>query len=122
MCLIRRKDSRKWGIPKGFIERRATAEQAALTEAHEEAGLSGQIIGDSIGTYEYKKWGLSLTVAVFVMQVLEEESSWEEMRFRERRWLPIDEAFALLKTHRVRPLLDRVRTNKSLLRSLASDR
>jgi len=122
VCLIRRKDSSKWGIPKGFIDRGDTPEQAALTEAYEEAGLSGQLMGESIGTYKYKKWGMSLTVAVFLMEVLEEESSWEEMGVRERRWLPIEEARALLEDHRVRPLLDRLYTTKSILKSFASDR
>jgi ADP-ribose pyrophosphatase YjhB (NUDIX family) len=122
VCLIRRKGSSKWGIPKGFIERGDTPEDAALTEAHEEAGLSGQIIGESIGTYQYRKWARSLTVAVFLMEVREEQSSWQEMGFRERRWLPMEDAFARLEDHRVHPLLDRVRTNKSILKSLASDR
>jgi len=122
VCLIRRKGSSKWGIPKGFIDRGDSPQQAALTEAYEEAGLSGQLLGESIGTYEYKKWGRSLTVAVFLMDVREEHSSWKERRFRERRWLPMDAAFTRLEDHRVQPLLDRVRASKSILKSLASDR
>lgn len=55
VCLIRRKDSEKWGIPKGFIDRGDTAEQAALNEACEEAGLRGRIMGGSVGSYDYEK-------------------------------------------------------------------
>lgn len=109
LCLIRRKDSSKWGIPKGFIDSGDTPEQAALKEASEEAGLSGSLIGASIGTYEYKKMGTRLTVAVFVMAVLEEQPTWQEMSFRERRWLPLDQASVLLEDHRVWPLLDRLK-------------
>ena len=118
MCLIRRKGSSKWGIPKGFIDRGDTPEQAALNEAFEEAGLSGHLIGDSIGTYEYEKAGRPLTVAVFLMAVLEEQSAWQEMSFRERRWLSVEEASSLLEGHRVWPLLDVLETN-TILKSLA---
>ena len=109
VCLIRRKGSAKWGVPKGFIDPGDTPEQAALTEAHEEAGLDGKIVGGRIGTYDYKKNDVVLTVAVFLMRVVKEESTWPEMGFRERRWCSIKEARALLKSHGVRRLLDRVR-------------
>jgi len=108
VCVIRRKDSEKWGIPKGFIDPGNSREQAALTEAYEEAGLTGEIVGKSIGTYDYKKGNIFLTVAVFMMQVLEEHPTWAEMGFRERRWCTLEEARSLLKNHKVRPLLDRI--------------
>ena len=118
MCLIRRKDSSKWAIPKGFIDRGDTPEQAALNEAHEEAGLSGRLLGESIGTYEYEKGGTRLRVAVFLMEVLEEQPTWLEMSFRERRWLSVDEASTLLEDHCVWSLLDALDTN-AILKSLA---
>jgi len=71
VCLTRRVDSKKWGIPKGYIDRGDTPEEAALTEAFEEAGIRGPLIGDPIGTYDYKKWNSRLTVLVFVMEVRE---------------------------------------------------
>jgi ADP-ribose pyrophosphatase YjhB (NUDIX family) len=108
MCLIRRKGSSKWGIPKGFVDRGDTPEQAALTEASEEAGLEGELIGDSIGTYDYTKRGVDYTVAVFVMKVVEERDNWLEMKVRERRWSTLQQAHELLEDHPVGPLLDRV--------------
>ena len=95
-----------WGIPKGTIERGDTPEATALNEAWEEAGLSGRLLGSSIGTYEYRKWGAHLTVAVYIMEVLEENAEWQEAHFRERRWATVDEALSLLEPHPVRPLLD----------------
>jgi len=118
VCLIRRKDSSKWGIPKGFIDRGDTPEQAALNESYEEAGLSGRLMGKRIGTYEYEKGNTRLTVAVFLMEVLEEQPTWLEMDVRERRWLPFDQASALLEDHRVWPLLDRLQA-QSILKSFA---
>jgi 8-oxo-dGTP pyrophosphatase MutT (NUDIX family) len=110
VCLIRRKDSTSWSIPKGFIDPGDTAAEAALTEAHEEAGLQGRLLGGPIGTYRYQKGNALLTVAVFLMEVLVEEPSWDEMSFRERRWCSLDESRTLLADHPVRHLLDRLPT------------
>lgn len=108
MCVTRRKTSGRWGIPKGYIDRGDTPEQAALNEAFEEAGLRGEIIGDAIGTYEYKKWHAPLTVAVYVMDVLEEEEDWQEMGLRDRSWHSLDDAARLLEDHPIQSLWDRV--------------
>jgi 8-oxo-dGTP pyrophosphatase MutT (NUDIX family) len=108
VCLIRRKDSARWGIPKGCIERGEDWRQAALTEAHEEAGLGGRVVGEMIGTYEYDKGPSRLTVAVCLMEVSDERTAWHEMRRRERRWCSIEEAGVLLKNHPVSSLYDRI--------------
>jgi 8-oxo-dGTP pyrophosphatase MutT (NUDIX family) len=110
MCLIRRRESRGWGIPKGMVERGDTLEETALNEAWEEAGLRGRLIGGAIGTYEYEKWDLDLIVAVYVMDVLEQHDDWDEAHFRERTWASLGEAAALLADHPVFPLLQRVRS------------
>jgi 8-oxo-dGTP pyrophosphatase MutT (NUDIX family) len=109
ICLIRRKDASEWAIPKGFIDPGDTPEQAALTEAVEEAGLLGQITGAAVGLYEYVKFGSPLTVAVFVMDVIHEQDTWREMRFRERRWFSLDAAASELSQHPVGPLWSRIR-------------
>ena len=110
ICVIRRKGSRKkWGIPKGFVDRGDTAKEAALKEASEEAGLKGKLVGDPVGSYEYEKWGTGLEVTVYLMEVKTEEDDWDEAEFRERRWTSFDEAAELLDRHPVQPLLGRAK-------------
>jgi 8-oxo-dGTP pyrophosphatase MutT (NUDIX family) len=107
VCLIRRKDSEAWAIPKGLVDPGSTPEETALNEAWEEAGLRGRLTGDSIGSYKYEKWGATFTVAVYLMQVLDQRNRWQEASFRERRWTSLNDAILLLSDHPVRPLLDR---------------
>ena len=109
VCLIRKKTSKQWGIPKGIVDPGDTHEQTALNEAWEEAGLKGRLLGDAIGTYEYEKWYTTFMVAVYVMEVLEQHDEWQEAPDRERRWTSIGEAASLLMDHPVQPLLDRAR-------------
>lgn len=106
VCLIRRLESKHWGIPKGFIEPGDTPEGAALNEAWEEAGVTGRVRGSALGLYEYEKWGQTLLVAVYLMDVLEERTAWPEMSLRERKWVALADLDRRLKHHPVRVMLD----------------
>ena len=99
-----------WGIPKGLVDPGDTHEETALNEAWEEAGISGRLLGASVGTYRYRKWGTKLTVAVYVMEVQHQEPRWDEAPIRERRWTSFTEAAELLAGHPVAPLISRVKT------------
>jgi 8-oxo-dGTP pyrophosphatase MutT (NUDIX family) len=109
VCLIRRKGANNWGIPKGSVDPGDTHAETALKEAWEEAGVSGRLIGEVIGIYEYEKWSATLEVAVYLMEVLKQHADWREANFRERRWMSFDDAAALLVGHPAREFLDRAR-------------
>jgi 8-oxo-dGTP pyrophosphatase MutT (NUDIX family) len=113
VCLIRRRGSYTWGIPKGTIDPGYTPEETALNEAWEEAGLEGRLLGNAIGTYEYEKWYTTLRVAVFVMEVVEEHAEWLESDIRVRRWTSLAQASSLLAEHPARPLLNKAASRRS---------
>ena len=108
VCLIRKRLSAgAWGIPKGTVDPGQTHAETALREAWEEAGVRGRVIGDSLGTYRYEKFGRPLTVMLYAMEVLEHLDDWEEAGIRERKWASLDEAGALLVDHPAHAFLGR---------------
>ena len=107
VCVIRRIAASSWGIPKGLVEPGDSHEHTALNEAWEEAGIRGRLLGGPVGTYRYKKSGTTLTVAVYVMEVLSQQATWQEAALRQRMWTSFSEAGVLLANHPVAPLLGR---------------
>jgi 8-oxo-dGTP pyrophosphatase MutT (NUDIX family) len=108
LCLITSSNRGHWGFPKGIIEAGDTAEQTALIEAHEEAGIRGRIVGEPVGEYRYQKWGTELEVTVFLMEVDAVDDDWQEAGMRQREWVDADEA------------MTRVADNENLLRMLSA--
>ena len=106
-CLITTSGTGRWSIPKGIIDPGDTPEQTAIKECYEEAGLRGTVVGAPLGQYTYRKWGLKLTVKVFMLEVAGQDEEWEEMEFRDRRWVSPDEAGELMSGHPAVHLLDR---------------
>jgi 8-oxo-dGTP pyrophosphatase MutT (NUDIX family) len=107
ICLIRKKESDVWGIPKGSVDSGDTHATTALKEAWEEAGLRGRLIGDPLGTYRYEKFGRSLVVMVYLMEVLEQYDAWQEAGIRERKWHSFTEAVSMLSDHPAHGFLTR---------------
>ncbi len=107
ICLIRRRTSDFWSVPKGTVEPGDTHGETAIKESWEEAGLRGRITGNSIGTYRYQKYGNTLTVAVYLMEVHAHEDAWDEAHLRERQWFSLREATEMLAGHPLQPLWER---------------
>ena len=87
VCLITSRNGKRWIIPKGWIEPGQTAGEAALQEAWEEAGLTGALEREPIGSYLYEKDGQTYHVIVFIMKVTSVEQDWPERDERERSWV-----------------------------------
>jgi len=87
VCLVTSSNGRRWVIPKGLIEPRQTAGETALQEAWEEAGLTGVLQTEPVGSYLYEKGGGTCHVTVFVMQVSGAAPQWPEADLRQRVWL-----------------------------------
>jgi 8-oxo-dGTP pyrophosphatase MutT (NUDIX family) len=105
ICLITSVRRGRWVFPKGVIDPGESYVEAGLKEAHEEAGLRGQIVGEPIGHYEYAKWGTTLNVTVSLMEVDTTEDQWAEADVRQRRWVTVNEAEQLLDSPQLRDLL-----------------
>ena len=105
-CLITSISTGKWGFPKGIIDPGETPEETAIKEAEEEAGLDGRIVGEPVGQYQYHKWGTTLRVTVYLMEVTGVEDEWEEAELRQRVWRRADEARAAVSRTELRRLLD----------------
>ena len=98
ILLITSRRTGLWGIPKGTIEAGESAAAAALREAQEEAGVTGQVSNACIGRYFYSKGEPERLYEVHVhglrVQVQGEPDEME--RNRRMRWAPVAEALALV--------------------------
>ena len=79
--------------------------ETALKESEEEAGLIGEIVGDPVGEYTYSKWGQSLRVEVFLLQVHTSQDEWQEDTVRDRCWVSLEIAKERIQSKRLRVLL-----------------
>lgn len=84
--------SGQWIVPKGMIDDGVTAQQAALIEALEEAGVVSHRVEGEVGWYEYAKWGRACRVRLFALRVERLLDKWLERSSRRREWFTIEEA------------------------------
>jgi 8-oxo-dGTP pyrophosphatase MutT (NUDIX family) len=100
--LVTSRDTGRWIIPKGWPIRGLKANEAALQEAWEEAGVRNSIAtADPVGSYSYNKRkasGLEIPVKTLVYSVAVEDLSEEypEAHQRTRKWVSADTAAELV--------------------------
>lgn len=105
ICLVTSRNGSRWVVPKGCLEPGKTEAEIAIQEAWEEAGVRGKLVGDSIGSYRYEKWGDELSVAVFILHVQEIAHEWPEKAIRQREWLPPRDAIKRLAEPDLRAII-----------------
>jgi 8-oxo-dGTP pyrophosphatase MutT (NUDIX family) len=101
VVLITSRETRRWVVPKGWIEPKEAPHRSAAREAFEEAGLAGEADPDPIGAYAYAKRMprgvvLPTEVLVFRLRVARLLQDWPERRERERRLFTPAAAAALV--------------------------
>lgn len=106
ILLVRSSGHKHWVVPKGIIDPGHSAQESALKEAWEEAGIEGEVDNEPLGSYRYPKWGAYCSVAVYPMAVSREipVDEWEEPE-RGRHWVSAEMASKLLKQEELRPLV-----------------
>lgn len=104
VLLISSRRRRRTIIPKGVKEPGLSPQDPAAKEALEEAGIEGEILPESLGSYEYKKWGDTCTVDVYAIEVEKVHDDWLES-FRDRQWVSLDEAVARLEENDLKTIV-----------------
>jgi 8-oxo-dGTP pyrophosphatase MutT (NUDIX family) len=90
-----RKGDLAWGLPKGLVEPGEKAEEAAVREVQEEAGLEATILAP-LGEISYwYVWGderVRKRVAFFLMEATGGDVSQHDFEMEEVRWFPLADA------------------------------
>ena len=93
---------KRWGLPKGHVEKGERVEETAVREVREETGLLGKLdrkLGQISYTYrgksrEGKPVRIAKRVTFFLLEYLEGEVHGHDYEVDEACWFPLDEALA----------------------------
>lgn len=114
ILLVTSRDTGRWLIPKGHVDRGFTPAAAATQEAYEEAGIRGTLDSDlPLGFFTYFKKRKSgadhpASVQVFLLRVEKQCKKWPEMHQRKLAWFSPQEAAQLVKEPGLATLLLRL--------------
>ncbi len=87
-----RSSKRRWVLPKGGIDRRESAEQAAVREVPEEAAVQARVV-QALGRARLEKGGDRIQVEFFLMEYVRDEKPFES---RDVRWCRFEKAIEAL--------------------------
>lgn len=110
VLVLTTRETRRFTLPKGWIDRGRKAWKSAAQEAQEEAGVAGRVKHKPIGTYTYWKrladhFAL-VEVDVYPLKVEKFLKRWPERRQRFRRWLPARDAALLIDEPQLHRLVE----------------
>ena len=110
VLLITSLNSKRWIVPKGWPETELTPAENAAREAFEEAGVTGKVGAEPVGSFHYLKekkdgGGVPCKVDVFALAVTRQLDDWPEKGARELLWLPPEEAALRVSEPGLRQLL-----------------
>jgi len=102
VLLITSRDTGRWIVPKGWIEDGEDGPAAALREAWEESGVTGEALpGGPVGHYRYlkqrtRRGDAVCDVDVYLVKLINEDDHWPEKGQRRRKWFPVATAIGLV--------------------------
>jgi len=105
VLLISSRRGNGWVIPKGGWENNESAEEAAMRESWEEAGVRGSLT--PLGQFQFssKADDSSCTASVYIMRVSEESLDFPECPERERVWCSLPDALSHCRSNWMRDAL-----------------
>jgi 8-oxo-dGTP pyrophosphatase MutT (NUDIX family) len=115
VVLITARRSGRWIIPKGHVEKGMSPADSAAKEAWEEAGLTGRVHSQEIGTYSYSRLSGRYVVQVFPLEVDSVLEEWQEMHMRQRKLVTPSEAIEMLCNDELRSLIAGYFNNRIIL-------
>ena len=112
IMMVTSRDTGRWVLPKGWVEKGEKLWRAAEREAHEEAGVRGDISHEPAGRYFYAKVqkigrAKPCEVIVYPLTITGLDDDWKEKGKRERRWFAPEEAAGLVDEEDLAELIRR---------------
>ncbi|HSU93902.1 MAG TPA: NUDIX hydrolase [Gemmatimonadaceae bacterium] len=112
LFLLIRDSYRNWGFPKGHLEKGELPEAAALREVSEETGLADLVLRGELATIDWHfrfRGKLIHKICHFFLMESEnaDTSPQREEGITACKWVPIDEALALISYANAREVLQR---------------
>src|SRR5262245_35257865 len=110
VLLVTGRQSGRWTIPKGWPMPGKTLAEAAELEAFEEAGVTGTIDPNPIGSFRHIKQQLSagdleVNILVHPMWVDHEFRKWPELGQRKRKWFSVKDAVKRVDSPELKALI-----------------
>ncbi|WP_240229824.1 NUDIX hydrolase [Devosia lacusdianchii] len=94
--LVTSRRTGRWIFPKGSVSAGMTPWDSAAKEALEEAGVTGEVGTNAIGSYRNSDKGLLVDIDLYPLRVDAQFDAWQEMDQRLRHWALLAETRRLL--------------------------